>query len=450
MKKFIYLIIIISLFSISNTTFACTSSENNNQTTIDSMLLKDDTAIAVYKIVSGGKDALGSLVIGNKNTNMNINFKTDTSACGTRSEDFIVDNYVVVIYKKGQTTIKQVEFSDQFLYFYSSQTDAISKYTKLLKYWDNKLDDKNSDTAVYSSVDYSLKPGMKNDDVLALQTALKTKLNLGEGFKLDGSYGPATISAVKQFQLSKELTDDGIAGVLTQGKLSGVVIGISQEIGSQKNEDNTEQTEQITNGVEYNSVDYSLKPGMKNDDVLALQTALKTKLNLGEGFKLDGSYGPATISAVKQFQLSKELTDDGIAGVLTQGKLSGTDSIITKKDEDDQKDKQTSQDKVNKTNDASDAELKRILIRAKNEIIYYAVGGKDYTDAYELVSGYNNNFLNIYPNSDPLYKSSGGGLYFVYSLKLRNGEYICADNNYQKEIIQKKERPNINTDQVSC
>ncbi len=187
---------------------------------------------------------------------------------------------------------------------------------------------------------------------------------------------------------------------------------------------------------------------MRNDDVLALQTALKIKLELGEDFKLDGSYGPATIKAVKQFQVSKELEDDGIAGVLTQSKLSNV--VINNINKDNSEDTIHGEKKTIDNSDTSDADLKRILIRAKNEIIYYAVNGKSYTDAYELVSGYNNTFLDIYSNSDPLYKSSGGGLYFVYSLKLSNGEYICADNNFRKEITQKTTRPNTNVEQVSC
>lgn len=62
-----------------------------------------------------------------------------------------------------------------------------------------------------------------------------------------------------------------------------------------------------------------LKQGMKNDTVKALQILLN-----GRGYNcgaVDGSFGPATLSAVKLFQKNKSLTIDGIAGPRTLSKL---------------------------------------------------------------------------------------------------------------------------------
>lgn len=62
-----------------------------------------------------------------------------------------------------------------------------------------------------------------------------------------------------------------------------------------------------------------LKQGMKGDFVKPLQILLN-----GRGYScgdVDGSFGPATLSAVKLFQKNKALTIDGIAGPKTWEKL---------------------------------------------------------------------------------------------------------------------------------
>lgn len=63
-----------------------------------------------------------------------------------------------------------------------------------------------------------------------------------------------------------------------------------------------------------------LKVGSKGDDVKKLQVKL--------GLNGDGSFGPATESAVKKFQSSNGLTSDGIVGESTWNKLFGA-TIIT-------------------------------------------------------------------------------------------------------------------------
>ena len=54
-----------------------------------------------------------------------------------------------------------------------------------------------------------------------------------------------------------------------------------------------------------------LQQGDKNDDVLAMQLALRS---LGYSITADGSYGPATVNVVKSFQRKHNLTADGVAG----------------------------------------------------------------------------------------------------------------------------------------
>jgi peptidoglycan hydrolase-like protein with peptidoglycan-binding domain len=62
-----------------------------------------------------------------------------------------------------------------------------------------------------------------------------------------------------------------------------------------------------------------LKPGAKGAAVKQLQRALKSA-----GYSpgtIDGSYGPSTESAVKQFQQAHKLVADGIAGTKTLSAL---------------------------------------------------------------------------------------------------------------------------------
>ena len=75
---------------------------------------------------------------------------------------------------------------------------------------------------VFSMEMKTLSKGSKGEQVKALQILL-----IGRGFLLpqhgtDGSYGDETANAVKAFQKSKKITQDGIAGKVTFEKLLGV------------------------------------------------------------------------------------------------------------------------------------------------------------------------------------------------------------------------------------
>ncbi len=70
----------------------------------------------------------------------------------------------------------------------------------------------------------------------------------------------------------------------------------------------------------------AIKYGMKGDDVKNLQTTLN---NLGYNLDVDGSFGPQTLSAVKQYQQKSGLDVDGMVGPQTQAKLFGGGSTGT-------------------------------------------------------------------------------------------------------------------------
>ena len=64
----------------------------------------------------------------------------------------------------------------------------------------------------------------------------------------------------------------------------------------------------------------NLRRGSKGEDVSVLQTALN---QYGYGLAVDGSFGPATQAAVRDYQSKNGLTVDGVVGTQTWGHLSG-------------------------------------------------------------------------------------------------------------------------------
>ncbi len=178
-----------------------------------------------------------------------------------------------------------------------------------------KLDQKynaggsSSSSGTSSSTGYSrtLRKGYTGSDVTSVQTRLK---ELGYYTKsIDGVYGTGSIAAVEAFQRNNGLTVDGLAGQKTFEKLfssSAVAAGSSSSSsGSTSSSSGTY---------------VKLQSGDKGTAVRELQQALR---NLGYSVTVDGSYGPNTVAAVKSFQQSNGLDDDGIAGAKTQTALYG-------------------------------------------------------------------------------------------------------------------------------
>ncbi|WP_051717440.1 GH25 family lysozyme [Streptomyces megasporus] len=128
-----------------------------------------------------------------------------------------------------------------------------------------------------------LKSGSTGVDVRALQYLLNAR---GYATTVDGSYGPATTSQVTAFQRANGLVADGITGPATWSK---VIV--------------------------------TVQSGATGSAVKAVQTQLNSK---GYSLAVDGSFGPATLSAVKSFQSSKGLAVDGSVGPMTWQALIGS------------------------------------------------------------------------------------------------------------------------------
>lgn len=147
----------------------------------------------------------------------------------------------------------------------------------------------------------TLSTGSTGRDVWVLQNRLastKKKYASALGGPADSIFGSKTKAAVKLFQEDNGLTADGIVGSSTFNKLF----------------------RRTFMGGRY------LQQGMfernKGYDVYFLQVRLKN-LGFNPG-NLDGKFGPNTTSALKAFQKSVGISQDGVAGPQTYYKLGAS------------------------------------------------------------------------------------------------------------------------------
>jgi hypothetical protein len=128
-----------------------------------------------------------------------------------------------------------------------------------------------------------LESGSQGDDVRSAQYLLSAA---GYPLTVDGSFGPATRSAVISFQKSTSLTADGVIGANTWSALAPTV-----------------------------------KYGSESDAVKAAQTQLNV---YGHGLAVDGVFGSGTQSATVAFQQANGLQADGVIGAQTWRTLLGS------------------------------------------------------------------------------------------------------------------------------
>jgi len=137
--------------------------------------------------------------------------------------------------------------------------------------------------------------GQNSGCVTELQNLLKQQ---GYTLTVDGSFGPATLSAVKSFQTSAGLTADGLVGSMTKAKLYTMAPSVTA----------TACTSLV------------LSSGSRGGCAATIQTALNNLI--GAKLAVDGKFGAASAAAVKSFQAARGLTADGIVGPMTWAQLA--------------------------------------------------------------------------------------------------------------------------------
>ncbi len=155
--------------------------------------------------------------------------------------------------------------------------------------------------------------GSSGVNVEKLQQALRIK-GYYKG-AIDGKFGDGTRSAVLAYQKAVGISQTGKADYATIKKLFGEVS--TTTVATDPNMNGITKISQIT-------VPSTTRKGSSGKSVLALQQALKIK-----GFytaAIDSSYGDKTVAAVKAFQKSKGLTQDGVAGNDTIKALFGANA----------------------------------------------------------------------------------------------------------------------------
>lgn len=153
-----------------------------------------------------------------------------------------------------------------------------------------------------------VKLGSKGETAKALQNILIEKGYLTG--TADGSFGPMTLSAVKKFQEANGLIADGIVGPAVNAILNKMTNSVVTTV--------TPIIIPNTNSLPTNLV---LRFGSNGNEVKEIQNKLFEK-----GFLSavpNGNFGPATLKAVKAFQVTNGLVADGIVG-------SGTLNVLNK------------------------------------------------------------------------------------------------------------------------
>jgi peptidoglycan hydrolase-like protein with peptidoglycan-binding domain len=146
-----------------------------------------------------------------------------------------------------------------------------------------------STSSTSSSSQPKLRQGDRGEAVRTLQKKLN---NHGAGISVDGSFGPATKTAVRTFQASSGLKVDSVVGPKTWSKL-------------------------------YSSSGSASQPKLRSGDHGSAVTTLQKKLNKSKaGLSVDGSFGPSTKAAVKAYQRALGLSVDGVVGPNTWNALN--------------------------------------------------------------------------------------------------------------------------------
>src|SRR5690625_1344697 len=155
-----------------------------------------------------------------------------------------------------------------------------------------------------SSSQPKLRQGDRGQAVRTLQTKLNER---GASLAVDGSFGPATRTAVRSLQSAAGISVDGVVGPQTWNALNG-----STTIG----------------GGDGATAGPGTQPKLRQGDRGQAVRTLQTKLNeRGASLAVDGSFGPATRTAVRSLQSAAGISVDGVVGPQTWNALNGSTTI---------------------------------------------------------------------------------------------------------------------------
>ena len=165
-----------------------------------------------------------------------------------------------------------------------------------------------------------LRRGSRGEDVKVIQQQLnriaKNYPNINK-VTVNGDFGETTEKAVKAFQKSFKLTQDGIVGKSTWYKIGYIYTSVKKlaELDSEG-----EKPDIKPGGYP----GYIIREGQRSDDVKTVQYILTFLSNYYlsiRPLKVDGIFGPATTEALKTFQKIYGLSPDGLVGPATWKKL---------------------------------------------------------------------------------------------------------------------------------
>lgn len=137
----------------------------------------------------------------------------------------------------------------------------------------------------------AIRPGDRGEAVRDVQHRLTELGHRIDPAELDGRFGPSTELAVRAFQRSRRLREDGVVGADTWGQL----VEAGYRLGDRTL--------------------YLRSPAFRGDDVRELQRMLNA-LGFDAG-KEDGIFGHRTLHAVMEFQRNVGARADGIVGLDT-------------------------------------------------------------------------------------------------------------------------------------
>ena len=153
-------------------------------------------------------------------------------------------------------------------------------------------------------------PITKNDDIMAIQTALQCFGYYPASGTIDGYYGSNTSAGVRGFQHEQGLTADGILNSSTLSSLENIT-------GTLTTSTSCPTLVRVRNGLSY------FKSGHTGSAVSTIRSKLS---NLGYDGGSGTTYNASLTAVVKEFQTDYGLTSDGTVGQATLAVLENSTS----------------------------------------------------------------------------------------------------------------------------